>query len=100
MVIYNVTVGVDQHVEQEWLSWMIDQHIPNVMKTGMFESYEIFKVLSHEDEGSSYAIQYRANAMSEIERYINEFAPALIQEHMERFKDRHVAFRSLLEKVG
>ena len=48
MILYNVTVGIDADVEQEWLIWMIHEHIPKVIATEMFESYEIYKVLSHD----------------------------------------------------
>ena len=101
MILYNVTVGIDRDVEQEWLEWMIDVHIPDVMSTGLFKSYQIYKMLSQEEEeGPSYSIQYFAEDMNHIELYLEEHAPGLIQKHMALFKNKHVAFRSLLEKIG
>ena len=35
-VIYNVTVSVDEDAHHEWLEWMQEVHIPDVMKTGSF----------------------------------------------------------------
>lgn len=101
MVIYNVTVGIDKDVEQEWLSWMIDEHIPKVLDCGLFINYNIFKVLSQDEESTtSYSIQYHARSMDEISQYLENHAPKLAAEHQERFKDKHVAFRSLLEKIS
>ncbi len=40
MILYNVTVGIDSDVEQEWIHWMLEEHIPKVMGTKMFISYE------------------------------------------------------------
>lgn len=101
MVIYNVTVGIDREIEQEWLSWMKGKHIPNVMNCGVFIDYNIFKVLTHEEEATvSYSIQYHATNVDDVSRYLEEFAPPLIEEHRKRYKDKHVAFRSLLESVG
>ena len=36
MYIYNVTVNVSDDVHIEWLKWMKETHIPDVMKTGCF----------------------------------------------------------------
>lgn len=99
MILYNVTVGIDKEVEMEWLNWMIKEHIPNVMATGMFIQYKIYKVLTQDEENISYSIQYFAEELSKVEKYLNEFAPSLIQEHNERFKNRHAAFRTLLQSI-
>lgn len=100
MVLYNVTVGIDAEIEQEWLNWMKEKHIPNVMATGMFIEYKIFKVLNQDDESSiSYSVQYFADNIENVVAYLDNHAPALVEEHRAKFKDRHVAFRTLLEEV-
>ncbi|MBL7922631.1 MAG: DUF4286 family protein [Bacteroidia bacterium] len=100
MIIYNVTVNVDEELASEWLSWMKDVHIPEVMRTGMFTGYRICRVLAEEAGGWTYAIQYTCNDMATYERYRDEFAPALKAETARKFGDRLVAFRTLLEVVG
>ncbi|GAA0891487.1 DUF4286 family protein [Fulvivirga kasyanovii] len=100
MVLYNVTVGIDIDAEEEWLGWMKSKHIPAVMDTGMFIEYKIFKVLSQEEEQSvSYSIQYFAQTVDKVVEYLNNHAPKLVEEHRNRYKDKHVAFRTLLEEV-
>ena len=100
MVLYNVTVGIDIDVEEEWLKWMREHHIPAVMDTGMFVEHKIFKVLSQEEEQSvSYSIQYFAENIDKVVEYLNTYAPPLVEAHRVRYKDRHVAFRTLLEEV-
>jgi hypothetical protein len=98
MIIYNVTVNIDHSVHDEWLQWMKEKHIPDVVATGCFLEGNIFRVLVEEDQGTSYSIQYRSKSMDEINRYMKEFAPALQKEHTEKYKDKFVAFRTLLEK--
>jgi len=100
MILYNVTVGIDSDVEKEWLQWMMGEHIPHVMATGMFTSFDMYKVLTHEGDGASYSIQYQSDSMDKVERYLNEFAPDLVREHLDKYRNKHVAFRTLLEKVG
>ena len=101
MIIYNVTVGVDKSIEAEWLIWMRDSHVPKVMKTGMFVGQQILKVLSHDDPASSsYAVQYTTTSMERLQEYLDRFAPSLRKEVQDKFGDKQVAYRSVLEVVG
>jgi len=100
MVLYNVTIGIDTSAESEWLEWMKNKHIPNVMATGMFVEHKIFKVLNQEEEEStSYSVQYFAESVDKVVKYLDDFAPPLVEEHRKKFQDRHVAFRTLLDQV-
>lgn len=100
MVLYNVTIGIDTDIEQEWLHWMKETHIPNVMATGQFEEFKIFKVLNQDDEQSiSYSVQYFAKSIEDVVKYLDHYAPPLVEEHRKKFQNKHVAFRTLLEQV-
>lgn len=99
MILYNVTVNIDQQIEKEWLKWMKEIHIPEVMATKMFVENKVFKILVDEEQGTSYSFQYFANSMAEIEQYQTEFAPRLQQDHAVKYKDRFVAFHTLMESV-
>jgi hypothetical protein len=98
--LYNVTIGVDQDIEQDWLQWMREVHIPDVLRTGMFTEYKMYKVLHDNNDGTiSYSIQYFATSLENVLQYLEVFAPALVESHREKFRDKHVAFRTLLEEV-
>lgn len=100
MLLYNVTVGIDRDIEAEWVQWMKEEHIPNVLGTGMFVSYKMYKVLHDEEDGTiSYSIQYLAETIGHVTKYLETHAPALIEAHRKRFANKHVAFRTLLEEV-
>lgn len=100
MIIYNVTVNIDEDVSAEWLQWMREVHVPDVMKTGMFTESRICRVLAEEAGGYTYAIQYTCKEMSIYEKYRDEFAPLLQQETAKKFGGKFVAFRTLLEVIG
>jgi hypothetical protein len=101
MIIYNVTVGVDKSIEDEWLTWMQGSHIPKVMNTGMFVGYQMLKVLTHDDPGStSYAIQYSVVSMKNLQDYLEQFAPALRKDVQDKFGDKQMAYRTVLEVVS
>ena len=99
MFIYNVTVNIADDAHQEWLKWMKEKHIPDVMKTGCFIDNQLVKVLYVEDEGHTFSIQYKFLEMADIEKYQKEFAPKLQAEHTAMFKDKYTAFRTLLQIV-
>jgi hypothetical protein len=96
-IIYNVTVNIDDSVHDEWLQWMKEKHIPDVMATGYFLENKICRILVNEESGTSYSIQYTCASMDDLKEYQQKHAPALQKEHSEKYKDKFVAFRTLLE---
>lgn len=99
MIVYNVTVNIDDSVHEEWLDWMKNKHIPDVVSTGCFTQGKIYRIMVQEQQGVSYSIQYTAVSMEEIQRYMKNFAPDLQREHTAKYKDKFTAFRTLLEEV-
>ena len=101
MILYNVTINVEQSVEQEWLRWMQTEHVLDVLNTKMFATARIFRLLDVEQsEGTStYAVQYFAKNRDDYERYQQEFAPRLQQESQQKYGTKTVSFRTLMEEV-
>lgn len=100
MIIYNVTVNIDDDVHDEWLKWMKEVHIPEVLRTGMFMDNRFMKVLVDEEMGgTTYAIQYTCESMERFRKYESEFAPGLRADAEQRYGGKFVAFRTLLETV-
>jgi hypothetical protein len=100
MFLYNVTVGIDSGIEQEWLQYMKSKHIPDVLRTGMFVDYKLYKVLHDNNDGTiSYSVQYFAKSLEDVVQYLEVFSPPMVEEHRQKFLNKHVAFRTLLEEV-
>ncbi len=99
MFIYNVTVNVEESVHEEWLRWMKEIHIPEVMGTGCFVENRVCKLVAVADEGKTYSVQYTYKTEQDLEHYQKNFAPALQASHNQKFRDKFVAFRTLLEIV-
>ncbi|MCA0131072.1 DUF4286 family protein [Winogradskyella alexanderae] len=99
MLIYNVTVNIDDSVHDEWLNW-IKEHIPQVLATGKFTEAKLTKVLVEEEMGGqTYSIQYKAHNREALNKYYNEDADRLRQDGLKRFADKMLAFRTELEIV-
>lgn len=99
MIIYNITINIENDVHDEWLQWMKEIHIPEVMKTGLFIENRICKVLTEEETGTTYAVQYTCLSMDNYNTYKQEHAARLQQKHTQKYMDKFVAFRTLLEIV-
>lgn len=99
MIIYNVTINIEHDVHDEWLKYMKEEHIPDVMKTNCFIENKMCKVLVEEEQGITYSIQYTAKDMETYEKYKREHAPRLQKEVTDRYPNKFVAFRTLLEIV-
>ena len=98
MILYNVTITIDQEIEEDWKHWMLANHIPDVMNTGKFEDFKMLKMLSHPpDEGVTYVVQYFAKNQQALDDYQRHHAPELQKEHSERYAGKFAAFRTLLE---
>ena len=99
MILYNVTVAVDPEIHDEWYEWMRNEHMPRVVATGMFQDARMFKVLLEKENSITYAIQYKAESISDLQQYLARFAPALQQESLSKYGQKAVAFRTVLEEL-
>lgn len=97
MILYNVTVKITHEKHHEWLAWMREVHIPDVMKTGLFVENRICRLLHGEEDGVTYAFQYISPSMKHFRQYQDEHAPRLQKDHSTRFGKHYVAFRTLME---
>jgi len=99
MIIYNVTVNIDDSVHDKWLTW-IKEHIPKVLATGKFDGATFSKVMVEEEMGGqTYSIQYRSYSREALNKYYQEDADELRQEGLKKFADKMVAFRTELEVI-
>lgn len=99
MVLYNVTISIDETVHEDWLSWMRSTHIPDVMATGCFIESRISRVNGEEDGGLTFAITYLSPTQEKLDEYNENHALALQSEHTTKYNGKFAAFRTLLTVI-
>lgn len=100
MIIYNVTVNIDESVHVQWLNWMRTKHINDVLATGKFDSARLVKVLVDEEMGGvTYSVQYFAYNKDALQAYYRDDADRLREEGLMLFGNKMLAFRTELEIV-
>jgi hypothetical protein len=101
MLIYNVTTNIDDSVHSQWLHWMKEKHIPEILATGKFSSARLTKVMVEEElGGTTYSVQYTTDSKDSLEKYFSEDAPKLRAEAIQLFGDKMLAFRTELELLA
>jgi len=100
MIIYNITTKVDVSIAGEWLTWIKDEHIPDLINTGCFTKAAILKLLDVDDsDGPTYAIQFFTEKISMYNLYISKYAGIMRQRSFEKWGNKFIAIRSLMEFV-
>lgn len=80
MIIYEVTAKVGAHISDEYERYMIERHIPDVLRTGAFTSANFLL-----NADGLYQTRYAARTRDDLDRYFNENADLLRQDVLKRF---------------
>ena len=100
MIICNITIKVEQQIAEAWLQWLLNEHIPLIISTNCFVDYKVVRLLEVDDsEGPTYAIQYYAQSKADYNRYVEIHSSKMQKLSFEKWGDRFIAFRSVMEVV-
>ncbi len=100
MIIYNVTIKVHNSIHNDWLQWLKEEHVLDIMQTNCFSQYRIMKLLEIDDtEGPTYAVQYFAESKSLYNNYVEKFASEMRNRSFAKWGDKFIAFRSVMQIV-
>ena len=99
MIIYNVTVSLEKEIKDDWLKWMKNEHVPEVMKLGTFTKAQINKIISNPGNECTYCIAYTCKTTKDLHKYQTHFALKLQKKHNERYGEKAITFRTLMEIV-
>ena len=101
MIIYNITVKVEAAAANKWLKWMKEEHLNDMMNTGLFSDYRISKLMGQDEaDGVTFVIQYHTDSIENYESYLAEHAQKMQQKELAKFADNMVAFRTVMEVIN
>lgn len=101
MILYIVNVSIEKDIQEEWLDWMKEVHIPNVLKTGYFTGANIFNIILPAKGGTeiTFSVQYEAESYEKFMSYTVKESKRLQKEHTEKFNGKIKAERFVMEKL-
>jgi hypothetical protein len=71
------------------------------MASGQFTQWKMFRLLEQDDsEGMTFILQYFAPSLENYNKYIEEYAAVLRKKAFDRWGDRFIAFRTVMEVVN
>ena len=100
MIVYNITCKVRWEIMEGWLTWQVEEQIPATLKTGLFDNYQLYRLLEQdEDEGPTFVIQFLTSDIDRYQQFVVEFAPELQKAGWEKWGNGFIAFRTLMERL-
>ena len=101
MIIYNVTIKVEHSIAENWLIWLKENHIPDIIGTGCFTHATVLRLMEvDEAEGATYAVQYHAESNVLYTRYIEKSSDEMRKKGTDKWGDKFIAFRSVMQVVN
>ena len=83
----------------EWFNWFpwFDECQAN--KLNLFIENKVAKIHAEEDGGLSYSVQYLLKSWDDYNLYQSKFAPHLQKKYQDKYANKSVAFRTVLEII-
>ena len=100
-IVYNITTQVEKSIAANWINWMLDIHIPEIIGTGIFIHHQVLKLSGiDENESETYAIQFYAATKKDLDDYLLIHAPAMNKKSHELWGDRIISFSTTMQVVN
>lgn len=100
MIVVNQTIKIIPSIAEAWLDWQIKVHIPEILATGLFDDFKIFRLHEQDnEEGPTFVIQLFTDNLDQYQTYIREFAMLHREKSIQKWGDQFIAFRTVMERV-
>jgi hypothetical protein len=100
MLIVNTTYQVSETHEEAWKQWVLNEYVPEVIRTNILTNPRFFRLLIENDpETSSYALQFEVEDLETLENWFEAFGKTMQNTMSNRFNDKILGFTTLMESV-
>ena len=100
MILYNITVILDEAIEADWLAWTNQVFIPDALSSNLLVSNRLLKVLDSPNEGVTYCLQFISDNLENYNTFIETYASNLLNTHTLQFKNQAVFFSTVMEFIN
>lgn len=100
MIVYNITNKVRWDILEGWLAWQLKEHIPVILETGLFDSYQLYRLLEQDDEdGPTFVIQFLTTSSDRYREFMAGYSHSLQKTAREKWGDGFVSFGTVMESL-
>lgn len=101
MYVFNVTTQVSHSVSEEWMQWLKEIQLPEIMLSKCFSDFQIYKLLGHDEtQGLTFVIQFFVESKESYENFIQNYAEVFRQNSITKWGNEMPSFETLLQKVA
>ena len=101
MIVYNITTKILPHIKEQWLLWQTDEHIPEIMATGLFDSYKVYRLMEQdESEGLTFTVQYFTTSWERYQQYMDSFSVFMGKKAVDKWGNQFIAFKTVMQLVN
>lgn len=101
MIVYNISIKIDPHIEEEWVEWHKKEYAPAILKTGIPADHKFFRLLEQDEtEGIIYVDQYFFPSKDQYKKYVEVFARVFEEMAFEKWGNQFISFCTVMEVVN
>ncbi len=97
MYIYNITFQVSPEIEKEWLDFLKQKFIPQMLASGVLQSALTSKIVATGDSGTSYSVQFKTKDKYTLDKFLKEEFDAVFEKFYLKFAPKMVFFATELD---
>lgn len=101
MLIFNTTFHTDDDIRKEYVNFMTEVYIPQVIKAGLL-SNPCFSKIHHtheQQEGTSYSLQFRVENHDLLNEWIHGKGELLNKRLINKFGNKVAGFVTIMEEI-
>lgn len=100
MLIYNTTYQVDTDNARNFVIWLHEVYIPQAESNDWLKNARLCRILSHKEENSEcFSLQWEVEDTRALHQWHTSCGMALNAEMLKVFKDKVIAFSTLMEVI-
>ena len=99
MILYNITIIIEDEINEKWLSWANEYFLPEFMATNLIASNRFLKVIDSPNEGTTYCMQFIFDDIGTFHSFKERHYNRLMDQHESRFNNKSVFFSTLMEFI-
>ena len=90
MLLYEVTVALEEGLDEAFEAYFKDKHVPEIWETGCFSTIRFDRL-----DNQRYRTTYFAESQEELDRYMNDHSAHFREDFMVHFPDRVTVSREV-----
>lgn len=100
MLIYNTTYHIENDEARNFVIWLHEVYIPRTEENGLLKKPRLTRILSHkEEESECFSLQWEVGDSQLLHKWHTQVGMSLNEEMLKVFKNKVIAFPTLMEVI-